>query len=65
MMLLALATVSCDATALSITLLHSLGQGDQNEGHDFFGHVMTLALVSMSHGTVSIVNGITTFLRVR
>ena len=42
--------------ALSMTLLHSLGQGDQNEGHhDLFGHVILLA--SVSHDTNGIVNG--------
>ena len=45
----ALILVSCDVDDISVTLIHSLGQEDQNEvQHDYFGHVMLLAPVLAS-----------------
>ena len=46
--------------------LHSLGQDnwDQME-HNFFGHLMLLALTSVSHHVMRFINGTTAFLRFR
>ena len=46
--------------------LNFLGQDNQNEmQHDFFGHMMLLALALMSHGADGVINGSVAFLRSR
>ena len=49
---------------LLMAQLHLLAQDDQNEEqHDFLGHVMPLAPVLTSHNVSGIVNGTIIFIR--
>ena len=43
-------------TALLMATLHPLGQDDQTEKHDFFGHVTPLASLTALHDADAIVN---------
>ena len=52
--------------ASSMAPLYSLGEDDQNEiQHDFFGHLMPLALALTSCDADSIINGTIAFLSLR
>ena len=52
--------------ALSLAQMDLLVQDDQNEvQHDFFGHLVPLALVLVSHNVKGIINGTIAFLRSR
>ena len=60
------ALVSLMPMALSIAPFYSLGQDDQNEfQHNFFSHVITLALALVSNDDDGIINGTTPFLKSR